>query len=303
MLVVVLLLLIPLFVYLGYWVIRTRNPYITTLYIGKKGSGKSTLITKLCLKYHNSYCRYYDDVEHKWKKERWRIYVNTDVTLPFYVRRYKIEDLGKFVPVPNSVVIADEINLIWDNRDFKNFSKDCQEYFRLSRKLRNRVILFSQSFDADRKIRTLCDELWLLSGIGGIFSYGKRITKVIDIKDNALNADSQVVDTLKFASILAPHSRQFTFIPKYIKYFKSYENLANKPYIKWRKTETYTPTPFLKVLSQRMKALTSKSVEQDVTSNTRQGVEEFVLSPTASKSDVACESREPVNRQMISITQ
>ena len=64
----------------------------------------------------------------------------------------------------------------------------------------------------------------------GVFSYGKKISKVIDIKEAALNADSQIVDTLKFQSILVPHSRTFTFIPKYIKYFNSYENMNNRPY-------------------------------------------------------------------------
>lgn len=66
----------------------------------------------------------------------------------------------------------------------------------------------------------------------GVFSYGKKISKVVDIKESAMNADSQVVDTLKFQSILVPHSRQFTFIPKYIKYFNSYENMTGKPYFK-----------------------------------------------------------------------
>lgn len=244
MLIVLLVVLSLSGAYLGYWIIRTSNPYKTTLYIGKKGSGKSTMITKLCLKYHNSYCRYYDENEHKWKKEKWRIYVNTDVTLPFWVRRFDIKDLGKFVPYPNSVIICDEINLVWDNRAFKSFSSDVQEFFRLCRKLRCRVILFSQSFDCDKKVRTLCDEMYLLSSVANVFSYGKRISKVIDIKENALNADSQVVDTLKFAPIFAPKARTLTFIPRYIKYFKSYENLGNRPYLPFRKTEVYIPQAF-----------------------------------------------------------
>ena len=76
----------------------------------------------------------------------------------------------------------------------------------------------------------------------GVFSYGKKISKVVDIKESAMSADSQVVDTLKFQSILVPNSRQFTFIPKYIKYFDSYENMTGKPYFK----DVYWPIVQLK---------------------------------------------------------
>ena len=141
---------------------RMKNPYNSVLYIGKKGSGKSTLITKLVLKYHNGSLIYYDDNEKKWKKEKWNIYTNTEVNMPFKVHKFDIRKLGTFVPEPNSVVICDEINLIWDNRNFKAFSSDIQEFFRLARKLRCKVIMFSQSFDCDKKIRTLVDQMWLL---------------------------------------------------------------------------------------------------------------------------------------------
>ena len=198
---------VVLLVYWMYWVVRMRNPYNSILYIGKKGSGKSTLITKLVLRYHNTKLLYYDDQERKWKREQWKIYTNTEVFMPFKVHRFNIKELGKFIPEPNSVVICDEINLTWDNRNFKSFSTDIQEFFRLARKLRCKVVMFSQSFDCDKKIRTLVDQMWLLQSFMGVFSYGKRITKVIDIKESALNADSQIVDTLKFQSVLVPHSR------------------------------------------------------------------------------------------------
>lgn len=256
MLVILLVCILPFIGYWMYWVIRMRNPYKSILYIGKKGSGKSTLITKLCLKYHKSSCIYYDDQERKWKKEPWKIYTNTKVYLPFKVHKFDIKDLGKFVPEPNSIVICDEINLVWDNRNFKSFSADIQEYFRLARKLRNKLVLFSQTFDCDKKVRSLVDEMWLLQSILGTFSYGKRITKVIDIKEAALNADSQVVDTLRFASILEPHSRQFTFIPFYIKYYDSYENMTGKPYLQRQYWPVVIPRGSIK---RRKKHLKPKS--------------------------------------------
>lgn len=247
MLVVVIPIILILFFYWLYWVIRMKNPYTSILYIGKKGSGKSTLISKLCLRYHKSKCIYYDDDEKKWHKENWKIYTNTRVYMPFHVRKLDMKKLGQFIPEPNSVIILDEINLVWDNRNFKSFSSDIQEFFRLARKLRCKVIMFSQSFDCDKKIRTLVDEMWLLQSVMGVWSYGKRISKVIDIKEAALSADSQVVDTLRFASILEPHSRQLTFIPNYIHYFKSYENMGQKPYFKKETWPIYIPPGSFKI--------------------------------------------------------
>lgn len=138
-----------LIIYWLYWVIRMRNPYSSVLYIGKKGSGKSTLITKLVLQYHKSKVIYHDDNERKWKRENWNIYTNTPVFVPFAVNRFDLRNLGAFVPKPNSVIFCDEINLIWDNRNFKAFGSDIQEFFRLARKLRCKVVMFSQSFDCD----------------------------------------------------------------------------------------------------------------------------------------------------------
>lgn len=146
------IVLLALLIYWMYWFIRMRNPYTSILYIGKKGSGKSTYITKLCLRYHKEKCVYYDDHDHKWHKEPWKIYTNTKVYLPFKVHKFDLNDLGTFIPEPNSIVICDEINLIWDNRKVfskKGIDENVQEYFRLARKLRNKVVMFSQSFDCD----------------------------------------------------------------------------------------------------------------------------------------------------------
>ena len=252
MLVIFIPIVLALFFYWLYWVIRMRNPYTSILYIGKKGAGKSTLITKLCIKYHKSSCLYYADDKKKWVKTKWKIYTNTRVYLPFKVQSFKLSELGKLIPEPNSVIICDEINLVWDNRNFKSFSNEIQEFFRLARKLRCKVVMFSQSFDCDKKIRTLVDEMWLLQNLLGVFSYGKRITKVIDIKEAAMTADSQVVDTLKFAPLLAPNSRQWTFIPNYIHYFKSYENMAERPYLPRNYWPLYIPPGSIKVRKRRV---------------------------------------------------
>lgn len=229
----ILYISIPIILYLGYWAIAMSNPFRTILIVGKKGSNKSTDIIKRCLENHNRSFYYYDKdkpIFHRWQKATWRLYSNMKVSLPFRVYKIDLKKLGDFVPKPFSILLLDEINLIWDNRKFKEFKESTQEFFRLARKYRCKVIMYSQTFDCDKKIRDLVDEMWLYQNKLGVFGYGKRIAKVPDIRENGMNAESQLVDVIKFESIFTPGSRRLTWIPKYIKYFDSYENLNNKPY-------------------------------------------------------------------------
>lgn len=231
--VVLLICVMILFGFYFYWLMAMRNPFQTILIVGKKGSNKSTDITRRCLENYNKPFYYYDKDEPKlwkFKKATWNIVTNCKVNMPFPVQKIDIKKLGDYVPKPFSYIMLDEINLVWDNRKFKEFKESTQEFFRLARKYRCKVVMYSQTFDCDKKIRELTDEMWLYQKLLGVFGYGKRISKVPDIRENGLNAESQLVDVIKFESIFKPHSRRLTFIPKYIKYFDSYENLNNKPY-------------------------------------------------------------------------
>ena len=184
-----------------YWVVAMSNPFTTTLIVGKKGSNKSTDITRRCLENHNKSFWYYDKDEPKFwkfKKATWNVCTNTKVNMPFKVQKVDIKKLGDFVPKPFSYVMLDEINLVWDNRKFKEFKESTQEFFRLARKHRCKLILYSQTFDCDKKIRDLVDEMWLYQKVLGVFGYGKRISKMPTIKENGLTAESQLVDVIKF---------------------------------------------------------------------------------------------------------
>ena len=85
---------------------RYINPYRLYLVFGKKGSGKSTYLVKLALRY---------------VKKGWTVYNNmTDLNIPG-VRIFNIDDLGDFVPCSDSVLLLDEVGMVWDARNFKNF--------------------------------------------------------------------------------------------------------------------------------------------------------------------------------------
>lgn len=68
--------------------------------------------------------------------------------------------------------------------------------------------------------------MFLLQKKFRVFSYGKRILKILDIVEanGDHNSESRIVDQLKFDSILFfwAGSRTLTFIPHWTKYFDSF---------------------------------------------------------------------------------
>ena len=52
--------------------------------------------------------------------------------------------------------------MIWDNRHFKDFKPEVRDWFKLQRHYRVKVYLFSQTFDIDKKLRDLTDDMFLI---------------------------------------------------------------------------------------------------------------------------------------------
>lgn len=211
---------------------QLKTIWRTHLIIGKKGSGKSTYAAVLMKKYENRYTVEYDRTERNFVRHKFNIYSNMHVSNISDVRYiHNPEDLGKFVPEPYSVLIIDEVNTLpgWDNREFKNMPKDTINYFRYNRQYKVIVYMFTQTFDVDKKIRALTDTMSLCTNFMTVFTLIRKIDKRVTIKESALDADSQIVDDIKFAPWFIPGNVRFIWIPKYTKYFKSY-NPPVKPY-------------------------------------------------------------------------
>lgn len=192
------------------WIVLTkkyRSPYKLIMIFGKKRSGKTTLLTKLAIKYH---------------KKGWTVY--STVKVPY---AYKIEysQIGDVAFKEHSIVLLDEVSLIWSNRDFKQFRRSVESFFRLQGHYKLRIYLFSQTFDIDLKLRNLTDEMYLIRNVFGVFSYGKRINKKIVLTEAEADRPSHIAENLVFDSLLLfwAGSRFFTYIPKYAKYFDSFE--------------------------------------------------------------------------------
>ena len=114
--------------------------------------------------------------------------------------------------------------MIWDNRGFKNFPHEVRDYFKLQRHYKHVVILASQTFDVDKKIRDLADEMYLVTKRFRVFSYAKKILRQTVLVEATGQSPSKIDENLVFDSLLFfwAGSRKFTYIPKYTKYFDSF---------------------------------------------------------------------------------
>lgn len=209
---------------------RFLNPYKLTMIFGKKGCGKTTLLTKLALQYH---------------KKGIPVYCTEKIPFTYQISP---EQVG-FVELPeNSVLLMDEVGMCYDNRQFKNFKPEVRDWFKLQRHRKVRVYLFSQTFDIDKKLRDLTDEMYLVEKKFRVFSYSKRILKKTVLNKSTAESPSKLDEDLVFDSLLLfwCGSRKLTFIPFYAKYFDSFscDRLLEVEF-------PYTPMPDIPVRKNR----------------------------------------------------
>lgn len=216
------------------------NPYKLTMVFGKKGSGKSTLLTKLALQH---------------LEKGWVVYSTEPIPGTYLI---DADEIGFVELQPNSVLLVDEVGMIWDNRRFKEFKPEVRDWFKLQRHRRVKVYLFSQTFDIDKKLRDLTDDMYLVDKRLRVFSYAKRILKKTVLNKSSAEAPAKIDENLEFDSLLFfwCGSRRFTFIPKYTKYFNSFVC----PPLKEKEFEYTPPLPVIKQppLDQRLYAWLSR---------------------------------------------
>lgn len=91
------IILIILFIF---WFFYNPQPYYTEIRFGKKGSGKTCDIARESLK-----------AQKRGKK----VYSNIEIPGNYVFNPLDMKD---FTFEPNSLVLIDEVGLIWNNRDF-----------------------------------------------------------------------------------------------------------------------------------------------------------------------------------------
>lgn len=182
------------------------NPYKLIFIFGKKGSGKSTLLVKYAYQY---------------RRKGWQVY-STEVIPGTYKIDYT--DIG-FKQFPrHSCIIIDEVGMIWDNRNFKSFKPEVRDFFKLQRHYGLCIILASQTFDIDKKLRDLTDEMYLVNKAFRVFSYAKRILRRTVLVKPSAESPAKVDEDLVFDSLLFfwAGSRKFSFIPRWARWFDSF---------------------------------------------------------------------------------
>lgn len=208
---------LSLSIFIVYHMIKYRNPYKLIMVFGKKGSGKTTLMVKLSIKYN--------------RKKR-PVYRNVPGIPGTYYFDTDIIGIAAFPP--ESVIMVDEVGMVWDNRNFKNFSNEVRDYFKLQRHYKHTVYLFSQSFDIDKKLRDLTDRMYLVTNLFNCVSIARGIVKQITIShaDKNTVGESKLVDDMRFQPLLLfwLGSCKITYIPRYAKYFDTYIAPALKPH-------------------------------------------------------------------------
>lgn len=176
--------------------------YGLDLYIGKKRTGKTTLLTKFAM---------LAIMQDK------TVYSNVDIEGTIFI---SARDLGKFKVNEDCLVLLDEANLDFDSRDFSNFPIELRNFLTLQGHHKAQVKMFCQSYDAcDKKIRILADNIYLVNKYFRIFSVARRVVKNLDPKSGA---DDSIPELFSYAPLLASNSLYITYIPAWSKYFDSF---------------------------------------------------------------------------------
>lgn len=204
------LFLLFLFLFIFVFCLVTRNyvnPYKLIFVFGKKGSGKSTLLTKLAIQY---------------SRKKWTVFTTENIP-----GTHNICDPRQIFCMnfpEKSCIFIDEVSLIWDNRDFKNMDKRVIEWFRYQRHHKCRVYFFSQTFDIDKKLRDLADDMFLVNKFLRVFVVAKHIVRKPVVVHPGPDSPARIDDDMVVDGPLLTlfGGRIFAFIPHWAKFFDSH---------------------------------------------------------------------------------
>lgn len=183
------------------------SPYTFNIVFGKKGAGKSCSMQKDLRKHY---------------KRGWHCFADSNTDLPFVKKIDAKKIFAEDLPA-NSFVVIDEVNLLWDNRDFKSFDPRVQKFFREQRKHKVKIVAYSQTFDCDKKLRDLADRLAIQRKCARVFTSRRYYTKTPRVisAEEARDTSRIVDDYLKVPVFFG--GLDITFIPKYVRDYNTNE--------------------------------------------------------------------------------
>lgn len=191
------------FFFLFFLSYKYSNPYKLIFVFGKKGAGKSCYMVRQMLRY---------------LRRGWNVYTDmSDIRIPG-VRVIDLRHLSEFRPEPKSLVCLDEVGISMDNRNYKSFPAGLRDFFKYVRKMKIVVIMNSQAYDVDKKVRDTTDAMLLLQAVGSLFSIARPIYRGITLTAPSADSESRIADTLRFGWIF---SWKIYYMPSYFRYFDS----------------------------------------------------------------------------------
>lgn len=222
-------LVIVLLAVLGYYVynvIKYRRPEFPLTYlIGKKGTGKSTVLARL-IKRH--------------VKQDWLCYTTNRELVSDNCKYIPFKMLGKVALPPHSCLFWDEASLDVFNRNFKNFDTDIRDWLVYMRHYGNKVYIVSQSYNIDKSIKDLVDVIYLLSSPLPLITIAQKVNRKITVATSS-DGESKITESL---FIQSPLSAKKIWQPAYYKYFDSFSKLPDLPVLSPEDDpETYKPVP------------------------------------------------------------
>lgn len=194
---------------------------------GKKGSGKSTTLTKIAMNYI---------------KKGYKVYASYDMP---GCETFNPRDIGHFAFDEYSIVIVDEMSLLYSNRDFKNMDPKVIEWVQQLRKQHCRLYGASVCFDIDLKLRDQADYLYLMKKYLRVLSVCRQIDKSPELIKANQFTEARITDQLGFVFPLIPGAFIVSWIPHWCKFYNTWENTLDLPSINDR-TKHNEPTDKMK---------------------------------------------------------
>lgn len=188
-----------------------KKQYTLDIYFGIPGSGKTTLAAYFA---------------KKAVKRKITVYSNVPITGTYELDVHK--DIGVH-HIEDSLILIDEAGVEYNNRNFKNMPQHQILFFKYFRHYKNRIAVFSQSYDdMDITLRRLAANFYLVKrSLLPWFISVRRIGRRIGIDEQT----KSIIDEFFFV----PLGTKFIFCPPLWKLFNTYsrKQLMPKDWSKW----------------------------------------------------------------------
>lgn len=132
------------------------------------------------------------------------------------------DDIGVCHFPQYSVILIDEIGLLFNNRNFKTFPEHVLQYFKLQGHYKHLVIVASQAFDFDKKIRDLVDRVGLIDKYRFDFTRIRWVNRKLVLTEPHGDEPSSICEQFVFDFPLFG-GWYFVYRPLYYPFFDSFE--------------------------------------------------------------------------------